>query len=76
MARRGETPKYDNKCRDLEDEEIDAKLKEGVPYTIRLRLTPFTEAWHVSHFTPLKMLDKIREKEIEPNVRCHFLFRY
>ena len=40
---------YDGHCRDLTQEEIDAKLKEGVPYVVRQRIpsegsTTFTDA--------------------------------
>ena len=34
----GETPKYDGHCRDLTKEEVEAKLAEGIPYVIRLKL--------------------------------------
>ncbi len=34
----GETPKYDGHCRDLTKEEVEAKIAEGIPYVIRLRL--------------------------------------
>ena len=35
---KGETPKYDGKCRELTQAEIAANLEEGLPYTIRLKL--------------------------------------
>jgi len=35
-----EIPKYDNRCRNLTQKEIDEKLANGVPFTIRLKLKP------------------------------------
>lgn len=35
---KGETPKYDGKCRKLTKEEITANIEAGLPYTIRLKL--------------------------------------
>ncbi|WP_303870620.1 glutamate--tRNA ligase [Acetobacterium wieringae] len=35
---KGETPKYDGKCRELTQPEIAANLEAGLPYTIRLKL--------------------------------------
>ena len=34
----GETPRYDGHCRDLTEEEVQAKIAAGKPYVIRLRL--------------------------------------
>ena len=34
----GETPRYDGHCRDLTEEEVQAKIAAGEPYVIRLRL--------------------------------------
>ena len=45
----GETPRYDGHCRDLTQEEIDAKIAAGEPYVIRLRLPEN----HVIKFTDL-----------------------
>ncbi|XP_062604514.1 probable glutamate--tRNA ligase, mitochondrial [Saccostrea cucullata] len=46
--RRGEIPKYDNKCRHLTDREIQEKTDENVPYVVRFKLNsedhePFTD---------------------------------
>ena len=45
----GETPRYDGHCRDLTQEEIDAKIAAGEPYVIRLKLPEN----HVIRFTDL-----------------------
>lgn len=45
----GETPRYDGHCRDLTQEEIDAKIAAGEPYVIRLKLPEN----HVIKFTDL-----------------------
>ncbi len=45
----GETPRYDGHCRDLTQEEIDAKIAAGEPYVIRLRLPEN----HIIKFTDL-----------------------
>ena len=42
-------PGYDRACRNLTDEEIKAKMDEGIPYVIRLKVplegsTKFTDA--------------------------------
>ena len=36
--RRREVPKYDNRCRHLTSEEVEAKLKVDSPYVIRLKV--------------------------------------
>ncbi|KAK2143957.1 hypothetical protein LSH36_797g01029 [Paralvinella palmiformis] len=41
----GETPKYDNNCRHLNDEEIEKKLENNAPFAIRFKLDDFTETW-------------------------------
>ncbi|KAI5747099.1 hypothetical protein M8J77_010997 [Diaphorina citri] len=41
----GLVPKYDNKCRNLTQEQIDEKLKENSKYCIRFKLTNHTESW-------------------------------
>ncbi|XP_029634601.1 probable glutamate--tRNA ligase, mitochondrial isoform X1 [Octopus sinensis] len=47
---RGETPKYDNKCQHLTQKEIDAKMKDNIPYVIRFKLklneTPWEDVVH------------------------------
>ncbi|RDY22756.1 glutamate--tRNA ligase [Romboutsia maritimum] len=45
----GETPRYDGHCRELSQEEIDAKIAAGEPYVIRLKLPEN----HVIKFTDL-----------------------
>ncbi|XP_027202918.2 putative glutamate--tRNA ligase, mitochondrial [Dermatophagoides pteronyssinus] len=35
-----ETPRYDNRCRSLTNEEIQKNLSENVPFTVRLKLQP------------------------------------
>ncbi|MDR0880426.1 MAG: glutamate--tRNA ligase [Clostridioides sp.] len=45
----GLTPRYDGHCRDLSKEEVEEKLKAGVPYVIRLKLPEN----HVIKFTDL-----------------------
>lgn len=35
---RGETAKYDGHCKNLSKEEVEANIKAGIPYVIRLRL--------------------------------------
>ncbi|KAH7638792.1 glutamate-trna ligase [Dermatophagoides farinae] len=35
-----ETPRYDNRCRSLSNEEIRQNLAENIPYTVRLKLLP------------------------------------
>ncbi|XP_046833302.1 probable glutamate--tRNA ligase, mitochondrial isoform X1 [Vespa crabro] len=35
----GHVPKYDNKCRHSTDDEINEKLKNGIPYCIRFKLS-------------------------------------
>lgn len=37
-AKNREIPRYDNRCRNLTQKEIDQKLSEQIPYTIRLKL--------------------------------------
>ncbi|KNZ42163.1 glutamate--tRNA ligase [Acetobacterium bakii] len=34
----GETPKYDGHCRELSPDEVQTKIKAGIPYVIRLKL--------------------------------------
>ncbi|XP_052753871.1 probable glutamate--tRNA ligase, mitochondrial isoform X2 [Galleria mellonella] len=38
-------PKYDNKCRNLSEQEIKDKIKAGVPYCIRFKLTSDCQAF-------------------------------
>ncbi|KAG6456882.1 hypothetical protein O3G_MSEX010017 [Manduca sexta] len=38
-------PKYDNRCRSLTDEEIKEKMKSGVPYCVRFKLTSDCQAY-------------------------------
>ncbi|XP_076435740.1 nondiscriminating glutamyl-tRNA synthetase EARS2, mitochondrial-like [Babylonia areolata] len=42
---RGETPRYDNRCRHLDPGEVKDKLAGKVPYVVRLKLQPTTEPW-------------------------------
>ncbi|GAB1597485.1 probable glutamate--tRNA ligase, mitochondrial [Argonauta hians] len=42
---RGETPKYDNKCRHLTQKEIDEKLNDNIPHVIRFKLKADQEPW-------------------------------
>ncbi|XP_053389738.1 probable glutamate--tRNA ligase, mitochondrial [Mercenaria mercenaria] len=44
-ARRGETPRYDNKCRHLTSQEVQEKMSQNVPYVIRFKYEPLESAW-------------------------------
>ncbi|KAK7090728.1 nondiscriminating glutamyl-tRNA synthetase EARS2, mitochondrial-like [Littorina saxatilis] len=44
-VRRGETPRYDNRCRHLQPEEVKDKLAGKAPFTIRLKLEPTPDPW-------------------------------
>lgn len=41
--RRREKPGYDNYCRSLSTEEMDEKLKAGLPFVVRLKIKSFSE---------------------------------
>ncbi|WAR28156.1 SYEM-like protein [Mya arenaria] len=43
--RRQETPKYDNKCRDLTQQQVQDKLDKKVPYVTRFKYEAITEPW-------------------------------
>lgn len=36
--KRGETPRYDNRCRHLREQQVEEKLAQGLPHVIRFRL--------------------------------------
>ncbi|MFZ7119370.1 MAG: glutamate--tRNA ligase [Eubacteriaceae bacterium] len=38
QKKKGETPKYDGHCKNLSKEQVSEKIKEGIPYVIRLKL--------------------------------------
>lgn len=40
-VRRGETPRYDNRCRHLQPEEVKDKLASKTPYVIRLKVQAY-----------------------------------
>ncbi|XP_064643804.1 nondiscriminating glutamyl-tRNA synthetase EARS2, mitochondrial-like [Lineus longissimus] len=44
-TRRGEVPKYDNRCRHLSDDEVVEKLGQGVPSVIRFKLSADEDSW-------------------------------
>ncbi|KAK7484429.1 hypothetical protein BaRGS_00024314 [Batillaria attramentaria] len=44
-VRRGETPRYDNRCRHLEPGVIKEKLDAKTPYVVRLKLEPTPDPW-------------------------------
>ncbi|XP_067669209.1 nondiscriminating glutamyl-tRNA synthetase EARS2, mitochondrial-like [Haliotis asinina] len=44
-ARRGETPRYDNRCRQWSSSEVKEKLARNTPYVIRLKLEDVAEPW-------------------------------
>lgn len=41
--RSGQTPRYDNRCRHLRDDQVQEKLSQGLPHVIRFRLAPGVE---------------------------------
>ncbi|XP_076838570.1 nondiscriminating glutamyl-tRNA synthetase EARS2, mitochondrial isoform X2 [Brachyhypopomus gauderio] len=43
--RNGQTPRYDNRCRQLNSTQVQEKLSAGVPHVIRFRLSPNSEAF-------------------------------
>ncbi|KAM6972430.1 nondiscriminating glutamyl-tRNA synthetase EARS2, mitochondrial [Aplochiton taeniatus] len=43
--RSGQTPRYDNRCRHLRDDQVEEKLSRGLPHVIRFRLEPGVEAF-------------------------------
>ncbi|XP_043492575.1 probable glutamate--tRNA ligase, mitochondrial [Polistes fuscatus] len=49
----GHVPKYDNKCRHSTEEEVNEKLRNGVPYCIRFRLSPDIEAFDDLIYGPI-----------------------
>ncbi|KAI4498661.1 hypothetical protein M0802_006128 [Mischocyttarus mexicanus] len=54
-TKNGLVPKYDNKCRHFTEEEVNEKLRSGIPYCIRFKLSPNVEEFddmiygHVAH---------------------------
>ena len=40
--RRGEQPRYDNRCRHMEPSEIEEKLKTNKPHVIRFKVSELT----------------------------------
>ncbi|KAL2086503.1 hypothetical protein ACEWY4_017562 [Coilia grayii] len=42
--RRGETPRYDNRCRHLRPEQLSERLSRGDPHVVRFRLEPAGDA--------------------------------
>jgi len=51
--RRRETPKYDNRCRNLSPEKIDEFLKKGVPYVIRFKMDELTDPFNDLVYGPV-----------------------
>lgn len=50
---RGEVPRYDNRCRHVSQSDAQAKIKSGVPHTVRFRLESYTEPWQDLVFGPI-----------------------
>jgi glutamyl-tRNA synthetase len=50
---RGEIPKYDNRCRHLSTEDVNARLRAGTPSVIRFKLETFKVPWHDAVFGPI-----------------------
>lgn len=61
---RGETPKYDNKCRQLTEKEINQKLADKIPHVIRFKLQTTTEPWEDLLFGAIA--DNIADIEGDP----------
>ncbi|XP_074654597.1 nondiscriminating glutamyl-tRNA synthetase EARS2, mitochondrial-like isoform X2 [Tubulanus polymorphus] len=63
-GRRGEVPKYDNKCRHISDSDVANKLKDRIPYVLRFKLEPYEEAWQDLVYGPIHQ--NIAEVEGDP----------
>lgn len=64
LQRRGETVKYDNRCRNLSAAKIEKFERQGVPFCIRLKLEDITEPFEDLVFGSI--LNNIAEIEGDP----------